>query len=147
MQWVCSQELHRDRGIHYHMAVKLSARRHWLKVRNYTDDKFSIKVNFSNHHHNYYSAWQYTTKEDSSYLESPNHPHLVNYSEQTSSLKSRSPTRNAFEDGHEWNEGKRKRKRHRKNLSVYDVSQIVVQKRIKTRLELRAHKPTEKGRF
>ncbi|KAJ7376296.1 hypothetical protein OS493_035657 [Desmophyllum pertusum] len=27
VQWVCSQEAHRERGIHYHMAVKLSARR------------------------------------------------------------------------------------------------------------------------
>ena len=118
------------------MAVKLSARRRWLKVRNYMDDKFSIKVNFSNHHHNYYSAWQYTTKEDSSYLESPNHPDLANYAEQTSSQESRSRTRNASEDGNGWNKGKRKRKRRRKNLSVYDVSQIAVQKRIKTRLEL-----------
>ena len=50
VQWVCRQELHRDGGIHYHMAVKLRARRGWLKVRNYMDDKLSIKVNFSNHH-------------------------------------------------------------------------------------------------
>ena len=28
VQWVCSQELHRDGGIHYHMAVKLSAKLH-----------------------------------------------------------------------------------------------------------------------
>ena len=30
VQWVCSQELHRDGGIHNHMAI--SARRRWLKV-------------------------------------------------------------------------------------------------------------------
>ena len=70
------------------------------------------------------------------YIESPNHPDLANYLEQTSSQESRSRTRNASEDGNEWNEGKRKRKRRRKNLSVYDVSQIAVQKGIKTRLEL-----------
>jgi len=145
VQWVCSQELHKDGGIHYHMAVKLSARRRWLKVRNYMDDKFSVKVNFSNHHHNYYSAWQYTTKEDSSYLESPNHPDLTNYSEQTYSQGSRSRTRNASEHGNESNEGNRKRKRRRKNLSVYDVSQIAVQKGIKTRLELLVHANQQKN--
>ena len=87
----------------------ISARQRWLKVRNYMDDKFSNQVNFSNHHLNYYSAWQYTTKEDSSYLESPNHPDLANYWEQTSSQESRSRTRNASEDENEWNEGKRKK--------------------------------------
>lgn len=135
VQWVCSQEAHRERGIHYHMAVKLSARRRWLKVRNYLDDKHSIKVNFSNRHYNYYSAWQYTTKEDTSYLESPSHPDLRNAPEPTSSQASLAH-RNATNE----NEGfsNRKGKRRRKNLSVYDVSQIAVQKGIKTRVELLA---------
>ncbi len=135
VQWVCSQESHRDGGIHYHMAVKLSARRRWLKVRNYIDEKYCIKVNFSNRHHNYYSAWQYTTKEDSLYVESPNHPDLANYWEPISSEGSRARTRNATEGENE-SVSNRKRKRWRKNLSVYDVSQIAVQKGIKSRLEL-----------
>ena len=41
VQWVCSQERHRDGGIHYHMAVKLNARRRWLKIRNYLDERQS----------------------------------------------------------------------------------------------------------
>jgi hypothetical protein len=31
LQWVCSMEHHSDRGVHYHMAVKLESRRRWLK--------------------------------------------------------------------------------------------------------------------
>ena len=58
VQWACSQEGHRHGGIHYHMAVKLSARRHWLKVRNYLEERHRVKDC------NYYSAWHYTTKED-----------------------------------------------------------------------------------
>ena len=38
VQWVCNQERHRDEGIHYHMEVKLNARRRWLKIRNYLDE-------------------------------------------------------------------------------------------------------------
>ena len=33
VHWVCSQEEHQNGGIHYHMAVKLSRRRRWKKVR------------------------------------------------------------------------------------------------------------------
>ena len=41
-------------------------------------EKWEINVHFSNKHCNYYSAWVYVTKEDGSYLESPNHPDLTN---------------------------------------------------------------------
>ena len=78
VQWVCSSERHRNDGIHYHMAVKLNARRWWSKMRNYLDERLVVKVNFSTHHSNYYSAWQFTTKEDESYLQSDNHPDLTN---------------------------------------------------------------------
>ena len=78
VQWVCSQERHSSGGTHYHMAVKLSHARRWLRVRNYLDDNHSIQVNFSSVHSNYYTAWRYTTKEDSEYVQSVNHPELVN---------------------------------------------------------------------
>ena len=39
VHWACSKEEHRDGGSHYHMAVKLSARRRWLKVRNYLEQR------------------------------------------------------------------------------------------------------------
>ena len=55
VQWVCSQEGHRNGGIHYHMAVKLSARRRWLKGHNYLEERHGVKVNFSDKHCNYYS--------------------------------------------------------------------------------------------
>ena len=74
---MCSQEQHRDGGIYYHMAVKLNARRRWLKIRNYLDERHGVKVNFSARYSNYYSAWQYTTKEDESYLQSDNHPDMT----------------------------------------------------------------------
>ena len=41
--------------------------------------KFGISVCFSAIHTNYYSAWQYVTKEDSGFIQSFGHPDLMNY--------------------------------------------------------------------
>ena len=46
-QWVCSEELHKDGGKHYHMVVKLDRSRRWLQVRDYADNKHGVKLNFS----------------------------------------------------------------------------------------------------
>ena len=42
-------------------------------------DEFGISVHFSAIHTNYYSAWQYATKEDSGFIQSFGHPGLTNY--------------------------------------------------------------------
>ena len=89
VQWACSKEEHRDGGSHYHMAVKLSARRRWLKVRNYLERRHGVKVNFSGRHCNYYSAWRYTTKEDADFIQSESHPDLSHSSEPRRSAASR----------------------------------------------------------
>ena len=47
VRWVCSQERHRDGDIHYHMAVKLNARRRWLKIHNYLGERHRVKMHFS----------------------------------------------------------------------------------------------------
>lgn len=131
LQWVCSEEKHQDGGIHYHMAVKLDRSRRWLKVRNYADKTHGVKLNFSSSHANYYSAWKYTTKEDTQYLESEGHPDLKNAPQ----TQEASEVRN--------NIGKKKggenpRRGRKKRLSVYEVSQIAVEKGIKSRLQLLA---------
>ena len=53
VQWVCSQERHSSGGTYYHMAVKLSHARRWLRIRNYLKDNHSIQVNFLSVHSNY----------------------------------------------------------------------------------------------
>ena len=40
-------ESHADGGLHYHVAVKLSGRRRWLRVRNYIDQEYGVQVNFN----------------------------------------------------------------------------------------------------
>ena len=53
LHWVCSQGTHSSGGRHYHMSVKLSHPRRWLRVRHYLDEKHGIQVNFSGNHSNY----------------------------------------------------------------------------------------------
>ena len=129
--WACSREYHKNEGQHYHLSVKLFTSRRRVGVRHYLDKQKGVKVHFSDLHANYYSAWRYTTKKDSEYLESENHPDLMD---------SPSSTQRASETLHSEKRSGRKGKkvegkRRRARLSVFDVSQISVKKRIKTRLE------------
>ena len=130
-QWVCSQERHQNGEIHYHMAVKLDRNRRWLTVRNYADKKHGVKLNFSSTHANYFSAWKYTTKDDKEYFESEGHPDLKNAPQ----TQEASRARIAEIGGNEKRGKKRKRERHPR-LTIYEVSQVAVQKGIKSRLEL-----------
>ena len=78
IQWVVSLEAHENSGNHFHMAIKLSSPARWLKVRNFVDDKYGIKLNFSNSHTNYYTAYEYVVKEDPNFVQSANHPDFSN---------------------------------------------------------------------
>ena len=56
LRWVCSREEHKDQWHHNHMAIKLDRRKRWLSVRKHLDQKFGIKVHFSEKHSNYYET-------------------------------------------------------------------------------------------
>ena len=131
VQWVCSQECHQNGDIHYHMAVKLDRNRRWLTARNYADKKHGLKLNFSSSHANYFSAWKYTTKDDKQYLESQYHPDLKNAPQ----TQEASQTRIAEMGGSE-KRGKKRKRGRQPRLSIYEVSQVAVEKGIKSRLEL-----------
>ena len=81
---MCAQESHRagrtegKSGVHFHMAIKLNKVKRWNTIRRYIKENWGINVYFSSKHCNYYSVWVYVTKEDDSYVESPNHPDLTN---------------------------------------------------------------------
>ena len=136
MQWVCSQESLADRGLHYHMAVKLSGRRRWLHVRNHIDHEYGVRVNLSDRHDNYYSAWRYTTKEESSSLQSTNHPDLRNVGPPITTNASCALRERRLGEGDE--DTSNKKGKQKRSLSIFDVhvSQIAVERGIKTRLEL-----------
>lgn len=81
LHWVVCMEDHANNEgnknpKHYHMALKLSQRMRWSRVRQYIESAHEIRVNFSNVHNTYYSAYKYVTKEDQEYLLSAGHPEL-----------------------------------------------------------------------
>ena len=143
LQWVCSQEHHKNGEIHYHMAVKLDQNWRWLTMRNYADKKHGLKLNFSSSRANYFSAWKYTTKDDKEYLESECHPDLKNVPQ----TQEASQTRITEMGGSEKHRKKRKQG-WQLRLSIYEVSQVAVQRGIKSRLELQslANKQKKEGK-
>ena len=140
--WVVSLEAHSSQSsecpdedmnlYHYHMALKLKRRGRWLQVRDYLDQKFGIKVNFSDHHSTYYSSYRYVTKEDKNSEHSESHPDLQNPPRTEKAIgakKRKGRARSASSD--------RLRKRRRQRaMSVFDVSQIIQQRKISKRVEL-----------
>ena len=140
LHWVVSKEQHGDSDnsnrfhsqFHYHMALKLDKKSHWLRARNYLETTSGIKVNFSDHHPNYYSAYQDVTKEDEHSLHSPDHPPLSDVSAPRTTNASVTVRKNRGK--------KTGSKRSRtKRLSVYDVTEIVRREGITTRVQLLAY--------
>ena len=110
-----------------------------------------INVHFSNRHVNYYTAWQYVTKEDNDVMMSRNHPDLWNAGPPPTMAASeaaveecRGLQQNEME-GEQSGEKKsgsarsvsKKRKRPPR-LNMFEVSEIAVSKGIKTYVELLA---------
>lgn len=75
-QWACCKENHKNSGVHYHLSIKLSNKKRWKSVKENIYRKHGIVVNFSDKHHNYYSAFRYVTKEDKDFKMSTGHPDL-----------------------------------------------------------------------
>ena len=78
LQWASSVELHREEGVHYHLAIKLKAGRRFKQVKQNIHDSHGINLDFSEWHDNYYSAYTYATKFDSHFETSEGHPVLFN---------------------------------------------------------------------
>ena len=78
--WACCREAHAEGGDHYHCALKLSAVKKWIKVRQNIEDIYNIRVNISENGDDscYVRAYRYITKCDENVAHSDNHPNLAN---------------------------------------------------------------------
>ena len=74
--WACCLESHQNGVDHYHVAVELSGSKRWKSVEEFLMKKCGIVVNFSDSHHNYYTARKYISKRDTNIFVSPNNPNL-----------------------------------------------------------------------
>ena len=135
LQWVCTKENHTQSGFHFHMTVKLKERHRWKRVRDYIAKEHGVLVNFSNRHDNYFSAWKYTTKEDLEFIQSEGHPDLTDI-QPPQSMRASEACRRGGKSAQKGRAGKAKCQK--RQLSVYEVSQIAVTKKFRSRLELLA---------
>ena len=157
LHWCCSQESHKKSRVHYHMCLKLDRNQRWLRAKNYLNEKYGISVHFSSVYANYYTAWKYVNKDDEYSIESEGHPDLNN-SEGPSTSKAYMANRNRriqrdckqqfaeqnntnnveqIDESPDETESK-KRGEKRKRLSAYEVSEIILSKRLRNRTELLA---------
>ena len=112
------------------MALKLARRGRWLQVRRFLDETYSIKVHFSDNHNTYYSAYKYVTKEHNECLHSEQHPDLSSPPKTERALASKK------RKAREKKACRPRKSRKQRALTVYDVNQLILAKKITTRLEL-----------
>ena len=77
LQWACCMEPHQEGGVHYHLVLKLSAKKRWLNVKDHLRDHDGITLHFSGGHGKYWDAYKYVTKADNDFIRSENHPDLA----------------------------------------------------------------------
>ena len=157
VHWVCSEEHHKDSGVHYHIAIKFSGNRRWLSAKRFLLERYGISVHFSDQkHYNYYSAYRYVVKEDkaallSKALLSKGHPDLsLGASPKTSKptkalMKRRRSQQQCNSDAQSGTSQGAKRRR----LSNLAVAEALPEKEIKNSQELLALANTqrEEGRL
>ena len=75
--WTCCEEYHKNKDIHYHMAVNMTKPRRCQKwVKEQLKSKLNINVHFSDKSFGYFAAYRYIWKSDKEALHSENHPDL-----------------------------------------------------------------------
>lgn len=130
-QWVCSQEPHEDGRRHFHIAIKLDRPKRWLRVRNQLQQSHNINVNFSNAHSNYFDAWEYTTKEDVEFLQSPDHPDLsAGFVPRTASAINRRRSTSSSVTAGETNVSCKRK------FDALDLADVIIAKKIKNKADL-----------
>ena len=138
-QWACCVENHTKKGVHYHLALKLSKKRRFELVCNSIYEKQGISVHFQQWATFYYDAFTYVTKHDQYYVTSHGHPPLSNspLTRRAVQGKRRASTNSspATPDcqGRNTTENKGKKRLRLQSNSLY---QLVVANNIKSDLEL-----------
>ena len=129
VHWVVSQENHDDNeteqafGTHYHMAIKLTRRARWCRVRVRLKSENGIKVNFSSKHRTY------VTKDDEHFQVSDGHPELSDPPATEAATLAKKSTAKKQQNS-------QRKGRKREQYTMLDVVELIHEKKITSRLEL-----------
>lgn len=99
-------------------------------------------MNFSSHHHNYYSAWCYVTKSDTDFQEGEGHPDLKSKGKPKTSKASEKVAKKGRKRGPGGSKVAKTKKR--KRLTSSEVADILLANNIETLTELQALAYTQK---
>ena len=120
MQWACCMEQHKNGSYHFHMAVLLDKAQRWIRIEQHIQQQHT-----SSDHAGYHSAYAYVMKEDVAVLKSQNHPAVKIQPRTANATRARA--------------GKgRKSVKKAKRLSNSEVAKIVLQNKIRVRIDLLA---------
>ena len=139
LQWACCVENHTERGVHFHMSIKLKARRRFGEVRDNLQSKYGICVNFREWMTFYYDAFTYVAKQDPHYIKSEGHPPLDNSPLTRKAVQHRRRSRvpsPAGASSHTQQKGKEESKKKKPRLDANQLFQLVIDNDIKTDIEL-----------
>ncbi len=115
------------------MSIKFSKNQRWMSSKRNLARNNGISVHYSAAHDNYYSAWRYTTKEDKQFLESDGHPDLSNPGKEPKTARA---TKNQRQRASKKPANNKRGSRKQKRLTAFDISEIIVEKDIKSKDEL-----------
>ena len=149
-QWIVSVEMHRKKGVHFHMALKLQKERRWAQVRKNVKKKYDIDLDFQDWHSHYYDAFTYVSKFDTHYQTSEGHPVLENPPSTDKAIaakRERSSTSGDAKDGPS-NKSTKKPFKHPK-LRASDMGQIIRKNGLRTEnsLYVFAKMQAKEGKF
>ena len=137
-QWVSSVELHRESGVHYHLAIKLNKGRRFKQVRENIFREHGINLDFSEWHDNYYSAYTYVTKYDTHFETSEGHPVLKNPPATAKATATKRSLAQEFQSCPSGTKVKKAREFKPPRLNSQGVAEIIRENNIKSEKELYA---------
>ena len=62
LHWAVCKESHKTKGFHYHICIKLSDSKRWLRAKRRLLEEKEINVNFREGYRNYITAYRYVKK-------------------------------------------------------------------------------------
>ena len=133
LHWSCTREKHTNGGVHYHIALKLGSPKRWLHCKIEIYNKHKIVIHFSEHE-NYYSAFRYISKYDTETYLSSEYPNFQKIGSPNTKHCHKMYGRRRSEASSSSKVSNTKSKR----LSNLDVSDFIVQNKVKTQKQLLA---------
>ena len=132
--YACCLEDHEDGGEHYHVALKLSAPKRWLSVKEAMMEHYNVSVHFSASHDSYYYAYKYISKSDEEVFKSPGHPNLDDIGSPRTK-KCIAAYRKKTQETRSANSAEPSAKKpKRRRLSNMDVADFIVKNNINTKI-------------